>query len=67
MWVNVSTKHPKQNSKTPDFIRVLGFFFISNLDEQFKTVREVQDLVRLAPLFSFIHRKYRQCFLLKVD
>ena len=30
----VSTKHPKQNSKTPDFIRVLGFFFISNLDEQ---------------------------------
>ena len=24
----------KQNSKTPDFIRVLGFFFISNLDEQ---------------------------------
>ena len=35
-WVAWECKYPKskQNSKTPDVSILLGFFFISNLDEQ---------------------------------
>ena len=44
MNANVISKPLKQNSKTPDVSTLLGFFFISNLDEQFSNNADKQML-----------------------